>query len=537
MVFVKPSFFSALILSLSLVSNAHQILFFNGKILSNFSRPNKRTSQMLVEDGRVLALGNHLKHQASAKRWDLKKKWVFPSFIDSHAHLLASGEEFRGINLRNKSLEEIKNVLVSSLKSNPGFLVGFGWDQTIWPQKKFPEISFLDQISTKIPIVLYRVDGHAAWANTFALQKAGLSTTQAMMNNPIGIIVDLGLKDLEKIIPDPNKEEIKSRIKEVVSHCLSLGITAIHDAGISEKNRELLKELIKEDNLPFRFYEMGSVENPTELENSLQKGPEIGLLNDRYHFRTIKIFIDGAMGSRGALLQNPYQDAPNTRGVELISQSELENLVRKADKRGFQIAVHAIGDYANQIAVNVFDKVWGKNTKIKRPRIEHAQLLNKNLIERMGTLGIVASMQPIHCSSDSKWVADRIGEARSLFAYPWHSLLNAKVPLAFGSDSPVEDFSPWWGLYAATTRMPLDSVEKTAFNENEKISLPEAFNAYTSGAAYSSFQETSLGSLETGKWADFIVLDKNPIDDSIEGLKSELVRATFFAGELAFERN
>lgn len=498
---------------------AQSTLFFNANIISSFSSLENPTRELLVRDSKVVKIGNRLEVPSETVRVDLQGKWVFPALADSHVHLLSTGHEKTQLNLRGKSLEEIRELLVQSLAKKPRILVGFGWDQNLWPNKSMPQIKFLDSISKDIPLILFRVDGHAAWANSIALEKAGLKKKE--------VVVDLGLEQLQKLIPNSTQKEMEEEIKSVVKEALKNGVTSLHDAGISKREFDVLKRTIKKENLPFRFYEMASSANRKELEQILKNGPQDGLLDSRLSLRTVKVYLDGALGSRGALFDNPYEDDPKNRGIQIWKEDELEELVRMIDRHGFQVAVHAIGSRANEIAIHVFEKVWGKNTKIKRPRIEHAQVLSENLINKIGQLGIVASMQPVHCSSDSSWVIDRIGKSRARFSYPWRSLLKAKAPLAFGTDSPIEDFTPWPGLFSSVTRH---------FFPEEAISLREALLAFTEGAAYSSFQEASLGSLEPGKWADFFVLDKNLMELEPEEILKQEVQATYFGGTRVYKK-
>ena len=509
-----------------ITSFAEPILFFNGKIVPTFSK-NTYFSQLLVENGKVIQIGNQLPVSKRVRRHDLKGKWVFPALTDSHVHLFSTGKEKKQLNLKGKSLPEIRELLKTALDKKPKLLVGFGWDQNLWPNKKFPEIDFLDSLSKKIPIILFRIDGHAAWTNTVGLIRSGLLKVSKTAGLPKGIVVDLGLEKLQRLIPDSSDREMKDEIKTVVQEALRQGVTSIHDAGITKKEFELLKATIEKENLPFRFYEMASSSTPEELEHFLKIGPQKNLLDSRLTLRTVKVYLDGALGSRGALFEEPYDDAPETKGIQIWKEKELEHLVRKIDSQGFQVAVHAIGSRANEMAVSLFEKLWGKNTALKRPRIEHAQILTDGLIQKMGKLRIIASMQPVHCSSDSPWVIERIGKKRAQTAYPWRSLLKAKAPLAFGTDSPIEAFTPWPGLFSSITR---------TFVPEESISLSEAFDAFTQGAAYSSFQENYLGSLEPGKWADFILVESNLLELRPEEILKQEVLETFFAGTEVYKK-
>lgn len=516
---------------------AESVLFHNGNILKSWTPEPQWVSEMLVQDGKIISLGSRLPRSPETRLWDLKRKWILPAFTDSHAHLLETGRQSFQLDLRGKSLQQIKELVQKALaqKMSVKRVVGFGWDQTLWKDQKFPTRSFLDQISRKIPIILYRVDGHAVWINSVAHQLAGLSTTES--NSPLnsGVFVDLGMEKINRLIPEDTEESIKNQIRSVVKKCLSLGITSLQDAGISPREYQILKTLLQEENLPFRFYEMASFQDLDSLkETVLKRGPEMALFQDKLNLRTVKFYLDGAMGSRGALFDEPYQDAPETRGLQLMETEALKKAIQAADQAGFQVAIHAIGNRANRIAVDLLESVFGPDTRTKRPRIEHAQILDPFTLQKMGRLGIIASMQPTHCPSDSRWLLTRIGKQRAQYAYPWKSLLNAQTPLAFGSDSPIEAFDPWLGLFSAITRMRPEGRPIGGFIPSEKISIIEAWRAYTSGAAYAAFQESVLGQLAPGYWADFILLDENPLKLKSRKILRTQVRATFVAGHQAF---
>lgn len=516
---------------------ASPVLFFNGNIRPSFSSSGPSATELLVVDGKVSQVGNQLNIPKGTVKHDLHNRWVFPSLTDAHAHLLSTGREKKQLNLRGKSLSDIREILATALQKKPSILVGFGWDQNLWPNKSFPDISFLDSLSKEIPIILFRIDGHAAWTNSLALKRSGLWKIQKKEGIKKGIVVDLGIDKLEKLIPPSSEKEMEKEIKSVVNLALKQGFTSLHDAGISKREFETLKRTIEKENLPFRFYEMASSTDKKELEQVLKSGPQENLLNSRLSRRAVKFFLDGALGSRGALFDSPYEDAPAEKGIQILTEVELEELVRLSDRHGFQVAVHAIGTKANEIAVSVFEKIWGPQTAAKRPRIEHAQVLSESLIHRMSKLGVIASMQPVHCSSDSAWIVDRIGKKRARFSYPWQSLLEAKIPLAFGTDSPIEELTPWPGLFSSVTRRSLDLNDKQIFFPEEKISLQEAFTAFTEGSAFSAFQENILGSLEPGKWADFIVVNRDLLELTPEKILQQEVEATFFAGNEVYKKN
>jgi len=505
---------------LSLPSQAETTHFKGGRILTHFSSEYEEVvSELVVSNGKVIAAGKNLTPPRNAVTVDLKNDWVMPALSDSHVHLLETGSLSDRIDLRGKSVTEIQKSLTESIKRNPlmSVVVGFGWDQTLWNPAQYPKKTDLDIVSSTLPIILFRVDGHAAWVNSLALKRAQLSGE--------GIIIDKHLNKIEALIPEKSIQEKRTAFEAVVKRALSLGITSLHDAGISNKDYLILKDWVRDTLPPIRLFEMASSQNKSELEKVLSMGPEKNLFSDRLHRRTVKIYLDGALGSRGALLEFPYSDDPSRSGIQMISEKELEALIRKADNSGFQVAVHAIGDKANRLALESFRKIWGKNTKLKRPRLEHAQVLSKKLISEISLLGIIASIQPVHFESDQRWYKERLGEERSSFAYAWKPLSEAGAILSFGSDSPIEDLNPSPGIQSALSR---------------GLNIYQVFDGFTHGATYASFQEDTLGRLLPGFWADFVVLKENPLRSILQSHDkkgfSDLIQATYFSGKKVFSR-
>lgn len=545
----------AIILTLWFLSNSiaqcATTLFFNGHVLPTVD--SKAAEWILVKNGRVFSYGSGTAPNLSVdEKTDLQGKWILPSLTDSHAHTTDIGREKDQIDLRGtKSPEEvvarIKLFLTSHPIAAPAAIVGNAWDQSDFPDKKFPTKEVLDSISTTQPIILNRVDGHAAWTNTFALKEAkilemkedpkGGQILRGKTGEPTGILIDEAMHPLSALLANEPDAQIERYIQAATEHALSLGITSIHDMGASPQEIEAMRRLLKSGQVQFRFYEMVSMKDRATVEKYLKSGIEIGSENDQLTVRGMKLFMDGAMGSRGAAFDEPYSDDKKNRGLTFFEETELINRMKEIDRSGFQIAIHSIGSKANRIAINAMEKALGNKIKEKRPRLEHAQVLQKADINRIALDGIIASMQPTHCTSDMKWVVDRIGKTRARYAYAWRSLLAAKAILAFGSDAPVESINPWPGLYAAVTRQGRDGKPEKGFYPEERISLADAYKAFSTGAATASFNESTLGDLGLGKWADFIVTKENPLTLTPNSVYPFEVEQTYLGGKKVYQRN
>ena len=380
--------------------------------------------------------------------------------------------------------------------------------------------------------------------NTFALRASHLwdkkedpqggKIVRDAKGEPTGMLIDTAMKELPALAGPTSDAQTEQYISAAIEKALSIGITSIHDAAATPHQVEAIRRLLKQGHLGFRFYEMLHTDDPHEFSAMLEHGIETNAENGRLTVRAVKLYADGAMGSRGAAFEEPYSDDPGNRGLLHSSEEELEKEMRQIDANGFQVAVHAIGSLGNQVTIDALEKTLGSKIREKRPRLEHAQVLTKAQIRRIAKLGIIASMQPIHCTSDMKWIVQRIGPKRARYSYAWRSLLNAKVPLAFGSDAPVDDLNPWHGLFAAFTRQTKDFKPAGGFYPQERITLREAYRAYTTGAAFAGFSENELGSLEKGKWADFIIVAKDPFKVSPRKLRDMHVEETYVGGEKAW---
>ncbi len=525
-------------------------VFYNGHVHLQGSSESTDT-WLAVTDGKVTASGQGktYKKLKADRLENLKGKHLLPGLIDSHVHLAEIGAETFEVDLRKaRSADEAASLVRAYLegpgKTTKGPVFGAGWDQSEWPGKKFPTRAELDAISSTRPIILNRVDGHAAWVNTVTLKQAEIFETPPQPEGgkvvlddkgvPTGILIDTATDELQDIVGDASDAETELHYKIAVDKALSLGITGAHDAGASPKQIEVIRKLLHSGAVRFRFNEMVLTEEEAEIQKILAKGIEVGAENGQLTVRSVKLFADGAMGSRGAAFDKPYADEPESYGLLRMSAAEMEKEVRRWDARGFQVAVHAIGDRANRESIDAFEKVMGSTLAAKRPRLEHAQILSKADITRVGKLGVIASMQPIHCVSDMKWVVDRVGKDRAQTAYAWASLKKAGARLAFGSDSPVDDLNPWHGLFAAITRQSPDRLPKGGFVPKERLTLKEALHAYTAGAAFAGFAEETQGELTKGHYADFILVAKDPLHVSQKAVNGMKVQATYVGGEKAW---
>lgn len=519
-------------------------LFYNGKIHTEAGLAVPDATWMTVTNGKIADFGQNPPPSVKEKT-DLAGQTLFPALTDSHAHLMDIGKGQSEANLRGAHTEEEAAERVRQfLKGFPTekTVLGNDWDQSDWPGKQFPKRQTLDKVSSTQAIILYRVDGHAVWVNSYALKKAGVGPEtpdpaggkiyRDSTGEPTGVLIDGAMGLVSELIPSPTLEERKQFLEKAVKHAHSLGITSAHDAGVSSSTLEAIESLLKEKKIQFRFYEMLS---SGSSEIYLKQKPVIGKYDGQLDIRTVKLFIDGAMGSRGALFELPYEDDPTTRGLQFYTPEELRTTIQKIHANGYQVAVHAVGSLGNRLVIDAMETL--QNPKSQRHRLEHAQVFELKDIARAANLGIVASMQPTHCTSDMKWVVDRIGKDRARYAYAWRSVLDHKMPLAFGSDAPVESLNPWPGLFAAVTRQSFNLKPEKGFFPEERVTLSDAFRAFTEGAQYAAFHEDDRGKLKKGYVADFILLEKNPYQISLQELHEMKVQATYLGGMKVYENS
>ncbi len=397
-------------------------------------------------------------------------------------------------------------------------MLGRGWNQVLWQNKNFPQAASLDEYFKDIPVWFRRVDGHAGWANSKAMTLAGIDKTSIspsggeimkdQYGNPTGVFIDNAMSLITNKIPKTSSQEMQKALLKAMKALAKVGLTSVHDAGISSANINAYKSLVKQNNMPIRINAMIDI-NDADIGKLLQKG-HFSSSNQKLTINSVKISADGALGSRGAALLNDYSDLPAHKGLMLYSTEMLEKLIKMAMISGFQVNTHAIGDNANKIVLDLYEKQM-TTAKIKsmRHRIEHAQVLQLEDIPRFAELCVIASMQATHATSDKNMAQDRLGDTRILGAYAWQKLINAKAIIAGGSDFPVESANPFFGLHAAITRQDKQNMPAKGWYANDAMSTVQAFKSFTQDAAYSGHQEHLIGTLEKNKRADFILINQD----------------------------
>lgn len=498
--------------------------------------------------GRVLCRGSDCQDMPPPGRViDASGKTLWAGLIDAHAHLLNLGMSRQQLELTGtRSLQDVQSALHEWVEQHPGtgLIVGRGWNQMQWPEKTFPHAADLDEIVKDRPVILERIDGHAFWANSAALATAGVTAmTVAPVGgeiitdedgSPTGILVDNAMGLVTDLIPEPGQADYARAYLLAMQEANSLGLTGVHEAGTDYAQLLALRQLAESGQLSLRIAVMLS-DTDDNLERQGQ--PASALYDDKLDIRSVKIYADGALGSRGAALLAPYSDRPQTSGLLFLDEAALAGRVRNANARGYQAAVHAIGDRANHVALNAIAAAQENQVSSQRNRIEHAQVLALPDIRRFSELGVIASMQPVHATSDM-WMAEaRLDEARLNGAYAWRSLLDSGARLAFGSDFPVEEVNPFYGLHAAVARSDRDGKPDGGWRIEEAVSLEEAFCGFTRDAAFAAHQETRVGSLRPGQWADFILLEQDPFEIPAADLWKVRVRETWLAGKRVFLGN
>jgi predicted amidohydrolase YtcJ len=537
------------------------LVLVGGKVLT--MEPNQpEATAIAVEADRIVAVGSdeEIRGMAApnARIIELEGKTVVPGMMDAHVHFIGIGSRRLNIDASQaESKREIVEMVAERVaQSNPGdWIRGRGWDQNNWPVKAFPTKEDLDAVSPENPVYLGRVDGHAAWVNSKALEIAGITKDtpdphggQIIHDDsgePTGTLIDNAFRIVSQHIPPMSKDEKKRAIRLSIEECLASGLTGVHEAGGNREDIELYEEMMKANEFDFRIYEF--IRWPLDeqklphtyeaLDHFLEKGPQVGLHDHRLTIRGIKMSFDGALGSRGAAFIEPYSDDPDNHGVLRLTEDEVAETIARGLRAGFHSAVHAIGDRANRIALDAMEKALQEvPTEDARLRIEHAQVLHPDDVGRFAELGIIPSMQPTHCTTDMHWISDRVGEERSRFAYAWRTLLDEGARIPGGSDAPVEPVQPLYGIYAAVTRQDRKGWPEGGWHPEQKVSREEALRMFTIDAAYAAFEEDLKGSIAPGKLADLVVLSKDVMTiPAPEILKTEVLM-TVLGGKVVFEK-
>lgn len=500
-----------------------------------------KAEAFVVKDGKILAVGTtkdlQLKYYVD-EVFEAGGKTIVPGLIDAHAHLYNLGSSMQRANLvGTKSKQDVLDRVVEFQKEKQTeFILGRGWDQNDWEIKEFPTKEDLDALFPDIPVALTRIDGHALWVNSIALNLAGITSATKMSGGevvlengkPSGILVDTPMKLVRNIIPEPDRDYNITALKDAEAACVSLGLTTVNDAGLGREVIELIDELQQKNVLKIRVYAMVA-NNPSNLSYYLNKG--ISKTN-RLNVRSVKVYADGALGSRGAALREPYSDQDGHFGAMITPASELEKLAERIEKAGFQMNTHAIGDSANVAVLRAYKQALKGKTD-RRWKIEHAQVISlQDIAEFSGN--IIPSVQPTHATSDMYWAEDRLGKERIKGAYAYKSLLKSAGTIALGTDFPVENVNPMFTFYAAVARKDLDNYPENGFRVEEALTREETLRGMTQWAAYSNFEENEKGSIEPGKFADFVVLDKDIMECPVNDIPKIRVLDTFIGGEKVF---
>jgi hypothetical protein len=483
------------------------------------------------------------------RRIDLRGALVAPGLTDAHAHVRSLGEQLATLDLHGvASIADVVRLVRERDRSLPpgAWITGHGWDQNLWPGKQFPDHGPLTGAAPGRPVWLTRVDGHAGWANLKAMEAAGVGSTSKDppggrivrdgRGRPTGVFVDNAQEAIEEARPDPTRAQVKESITRALRRCAESGLTEIHDAGVGTVEVEAYRELADASELPLRVYLMWGGFVDVALEPLVEQPPFINYRN-RLTLRAVKLMIDGAMGSRGAVFEEDYADDRGNRGLLVTPAEEIERRATLAMRHGYQVCTHAIGDRGIRLTIDVYERALAAvRPHDPRPRIEHLQCVRREDVPRLKALGIIASMQPSHATSDMPWAEDRVGKTRGLGLYAWRWVIDSGAVLAAGSDFPVDPEQPLIGLHSAVTRQDLKNMPEGGWHPEQLMTMDEALRAYTQGAAYAAYEEEHKGMIAPGYWADLTVFSK----DLRTIPPSEIPRAgidfTIVGGKVVYER-
>ncbi len=503
-------------------------LLSNARIHTMDAAHPEATAMAWDDGGKLLAVGDTVvlqRQHPDARRIDAAGVTIVPGLIDAHGHMLGLGLTLTQVDLvGSASVADVIARLRAFAAKLPkdAWLVGRGWDQNRWAGGAFPTAADLDAVFPDRPVYLRRVDGHAAWANTAALTRAKKpldgdwqpegGRIERKDGKATGILVDGATDLVADAIPPLSETQTRDAYKSAFAKAVAAGLTGVHDPGTSLADFKILQKLAAADEIPLRLYEMADGDNAA-LDWLCEQGGHWSEPSGHLRMQTVKLYMDGALGSRGAALLSDYSDDHGNRGIFVTDPNAYRTAVEKAHRCHIQVATHAIGDRANRHVLDTYQAVLGKDaaTTDHRWRIEHAQIIALPDIERFATLHLIASMQPTHATSDMPWAQKRIGAERLKGAYAWQRFIHAGVPIAFGSDFPVENVNPMLGLYAAVTRQDLAGHPPGGWLPDQKVSREQALAGFTRDAAYAAFMEDEVGALKPGLRADFVMLDGDPM--------------------------
>ncbi len=489
-----------------------------------------------VEDGKILATGTNeeiLNQYDGVRVMDLAGLPVYPGFIDAHCHFLSYGLSLQRVDLTGtKSFNEVIQRVTEFAAIHPeGWILGRGWDQNDWAVKEFPTNDTLNMLFPDRPVFIKRVDGHAALANKKALELAGVKSQKISGGEILssGILTDNAMDLLDAVIPQPSADDLKRALLDAQKNCFAVGLTTVDDAGMMKNETDLIDAMHKDGSLKMRIYAMMS-DSMTNYDHFLEKGP---YKTDRLNIRSFKFYGDGALGSRGACLLHEYSDKPGHQGFILRSYEHYDMYAHQLMEKGFQVNTHCIGDSANRLILDLYSHVLGEN-KTARFRIEHCQVVNMDDFKKFGAYGVIPSIQPTHATSDMYWAGDRLGPERVKGAYAYQELLKAFGRVALGTDAPVEDINPIGTFYAAVVRKDKKGWPATGYQMENSLTREQTLKGMTIWAAYSNFEEKEKGSIEAGKFADFVVLETDIMTIPEDQLIGTKVLYTFVNGEMVF---
>jgi predicted amidohydrolase YtcJ len=507
------------------------------------------TGLLIGDDGKVVRTFRAREAPPAVvdERVDMHGRTLLPGLIDAHGHVMGLGQAALQLDLvGTSSIADLQQRLRDYAAANPGdgWIIGRGWNQELWRDNRMPTAADLDAVVADRPVWLERVDGHASVGNSAALRAAGITAATASPSGgkiekdsagaPTGLFIDAAAGLVEAHIPERTPAELDRALAKAQDILLSTGLTAVADMGTSVDGWNVMRRFGDRGVLKVRI--MSYAHGLEPLLSVAGTRPTPWLYGDRLRMGGIKLYADGALGSRGAWLKRPYTDAHETSGLTVTAPDELRRLATAAAARGFQIAIHAIGDRANAEAISIYEDLSRQYGRDRRWRIEHVQIVDPADIPRIAPAGIIASMQPTHQVSDRTMAEARLGPQRLEGAYAWQTIAKTGARLAFGSDFPVESPNPFRGLSAAVSRQDPNGQPPGGWRPQERVSFAQALAGFTRGAAYAGFAESKFGSLEPGKWADFIIVDRDPTKVDAQALADTEVLQTWVAGEVVWAK-